>query len=313
LSSERGSDVGFIGLGNMGWPMAHNLADAGIHLVVRDALRERQQQFADDHDCRAAVSAADFSAAAVTVTMLPDDQAVAEAVLRWDGGVASALAPGAVVVDMSSSNPVATRALGQELRARGIELIDAPVSGGIRGAAQGSLSVMVGSDDEQAFASAKGVLEVLGSRLFRTGPLGSGHAMKALNNYLGAAAYLTLSEALAIGKRFGLQPETMLEVINSSSGRSFNSEVVFAQDVVPGRYQTGFALGLLAKDVAIAAALASEAAIEAPACELVCSRWKEAVAGIGPSADHSEAHKQWQRDVTETRDNADERVPAGGS
>jgi 3-hydroxyisobutyrate dehydrogenase len=313
LSSEHGTVVGFIGLGNMGWPMAHNLAAAGFGLVVRDAKAERQQRFAEEHGCVAAQSTAAFAPAAVTVTMLPDDKAVGDVMLDWDGGVASALPSGAVVVDMSSSNPISTRALGREFATRGIALIDAPVSGGIRGASQGSLSIMIGSDDDESVSRAKDVLEVLGSRLFRTGPLGSGHAMKALNNYLGAAAYLTLSEALTIGASFGLLPDTMLEVINSSTGRSFNSEVVFAQDVVPGRYQTGFALGLLAKDTAIAAALADDAAIDAPACQLVSSRWREAAAGMGASIDHSEAHKQWQPAVSLRRDNASERVPAGGS
>jgi 3-hydroxyisobutyrate dehydrogenase len=291
--SER-PRVGFVGLGNMGWPMAHNLAQAGFALVVHDADASRRARFAAEHVGSAeGASAADFAPAEVVVTMLPDDRAVAEVVLRWDGGIASALTRGAVVVDMSSSNPVATRALGDQLAPDGIELIDAPVSGGITRAADGTLSIMIGTDSEQAVAKARPVLEVLGGRLFRTGPRGSGHAMKALNNFLGAAAYTTLAEALRIGEFFGLDPETMLEVINNSTGRSFNSEVVFPQDVVSGRYGTGFALGLLAKDAGIAAALADTADVDAPACRLVAGRWAEAVAGLGPAADHSEAHKQW--------------------
>jgi 3-hydroxyisobutyrate dehydrogenase len=117
--------------------------------------------------------------------------------------------------------------------------------------------------------------------------------MKALNNYVGAAAYTSAAEALAIGQRFGLTPATMIEVINASTGRSFNSEVVFKEHVVSGRYATGFALGLLAKDVGIAADLAETAAVEAPVCQLVSRRWSEALAELGPAADHSEAHKRW--------------------
>ena len=286
--------VGFIGLGNMGWPMAHNLSGAGFSLVVHDADPERSGRFASEHGCDAAAAAGDFARADVIVTMLPDDRAVADVVLRWCGGIAAALAPGAVIVDMSSSNPVGTRALGDELSAGRLELIDAPVSGGITRAADGTLAIMVGTDSETAFERARPVLEVLGGRLFRTGPRGSGHAMKALNNFLGAAAYATLAEALRIGEYFGLEPNGMLDVINNSTGRSFNSEVVFPQDVVTGRYGTGFALGLLAKDAGIAAALSDAAGVDAPACKLVAERWAAAAAGLGPIADHSEAHKHWE-------------------
>jgi 3-hydroxyisobutyrate dehydrogenase len=285
--------VGFVGLGNMGWPMAHNLATAGLPLIVHDADQGRSGRFASEHGCAQAAGPRDFAPASVIVTMLPDDRAVADVILRWDGGIASALAPGAVVVDMSSSNPVATRELGQQLAAGAVELIDAPVSGGITRAADGTLSIMIGTDSEEALDRARPVLEVLGGKLFRTGPRGSGHAMKALNNFLGAAAYAALAEALRIGEFFGLEPTGMLEVINSSTGRSFNSEVVFPQDVVTGRYGTGFALGLLAKDAGIAAALADAAEVDAPACRLVAGRWAEALAGLGPAADHSEAHMQW--------------------
>jgi 3-hydroxyisobutyrate dehydrogenase len=294
MTAPDAMGVGFVGLGNMGWPMAHNLSVAGFPLIVHDADPARSSRFAAEHGCERAETASDFADAGVVVTMLPDDRAVADVVLRWDGGIAAALTRGAVVVDMSSSNPVGTRALGDELAESELELIDAPVSGGITRATDGSLAIMVGTDSEAAFDRARGVLEVLGGRLFRTGPRGSGHAMKALNNFLGASAYATLAEALRIGEYFGLDPNGMLDVINNSTGRSFNSEIVFPQDVVTGRYGTGFALGLLAKDAGIAAALADAAGVDAPACHLVAERWAAAAAGLGPAADHSEAHKQWE-------------------
>jgi 3-hydroxyisobutyrate dehydrogenase len=291
--SERPSLVGFVGLGNMGWPMAHNLAAAGMALVVRDVDASVEQRFAGEHGCRTAGGAGDFARAGVVVTMLPDERVVADAVLEWDGGIAAALAPGAVVVDMSSSNPIGTQALGRQLAERDVELIDAPVSGGITRAGDGTLSIMIGAEDDGAVERALPVLEVLGERLFRTGGRGSGHAMKALNNFLGASAYTATAEALRIGAHFGLEPEKMLEVINSSTGRSFNSEVVFPQDVVPERYATRFALGLLAKDAGIAASLAEAAGVDAPACRLVSARWAEALERLDPAADHSEAHKGW--------------------
>jgi 3-hydroxyisobutyrate dehydrogenase len=197
------------------------------------------------------------------------------------------------VLDMSSSDPVGTKSLAADLAAGGLRLVDAPVSGGITRAESGTLSLMVGGTDEDAFAQVRDVLETVGERIFRTGPLGSGHAMKALNNFLGASAYTTAAEALAIGHEFGLDPRVMLDVVNASTGRSFNTEVVLKDDVVTGRYGTGFALGLLAKDVAIAARLAEAVGVSAPACDLVSRRWAEAAAGLGFAADHSEAHRQW--------------------
>jgi 3-hydroxyisobutyrate dehydrogenase len=285
--------VGFVGLGNMGWPMARNLVHAGHPLTVRDADADRQRRFAAEYGCAEARSPADFAGTAVVVTMLPDDRVVREAVMGWEGGIAAALPSGAVVVDMSSSNPIGTRELGERLARHGVALVDAPVSGGVTRAADGTLAIMVGGDDEAAFARVAPVLQVLGGRLFRTGPLGSGHAMKALNNYIGAAAYIATAEALAIGRHFGLDVDVMLDVVNSSTGRSFNSEKVLKDDVVTGRYGTGFALGLMAKDVGIAAQMGEASGIEVPACHLVSRRWSEALEGLGAAADHSAAHRQW--------------------
>jgi 3-hydroxyisobutyrate dehydrogenase len=288
-----GSPVGFVGIGNMGRRMAANLAKAGFPLVIRDSDAGAQQRFIDAHGGEPATSPTSFAGADVVVTMLPDGKSVREAILGWEGGIAAALKPGAVVLDMSSSDPVGTKALAADLEPAGIRVIDAPVSGGITRAESGTLSLMVGGQDEEAFEQVLPVLQTLGERIFRTGPLGSGHAMKALNNFLGASAYTTAAEALAIGREFGLDPRVMLDVVNSSTGRSFNTEVVLKQEVVTGRYGTGFALGLLAKDVGIAADLADAVGVDAPTLRLVRNRWAEAASGLGFATDHSEAHKQW--------------------
>jgi 3-hydroxyisobutyrate dehydrogenase len=285
--------AGFVGVGNMGRRMAANLASAGFPLVIRDTDAETQRRFIAEHGGEPGDSPQAFAGATVVVTMLPDGNAVREAVLGAHGGIASALSPGSVILDMSSADPVGTQKLAADLAPAGIRVVDAPVSGGIARAETGTLSLMVGGQDEDAFAVVRPVLEVLGERIFRTGPLGSGHAMKALNNFLGATAYTAAAEALAIGKEFGLDPAVMLDVVNTSTGRSFNTEVVFKNDVITGRYATGFALGLLAKDVGIAAGLAESVGVPAPALELVRRRWAEAADGLGFAADHSAAHKQW--------------------
>lgn len=285
--------VGFVGLGKMGWPMAGNLAAAGHPLTVHDADPARQARFAAEHACVAGEDPSAFASVAVVVTMLPDDAAVRDAVLERQGGIASALAPGSVVVDMSSSSPVATRELGRRLTELGVGLVDSPVSGGVVRAEEGTLTLMVGADEDTAVEQARPVLEVLGERLFRTGALGTGHAMKALNNLVGGTTYAVVVEALQIGQRYGLDPRVMIDVLNASTGRSFNTEHVVKDHVLTGTYGTGFALGLLAKDVGIAAALAQAVGIGAPLADLVGGRLAEAAAGLGPAADHSEAHKQW--------------------
>ena len=296
-AQHGGSDerrvVGFVGLGNMGWPMARNLTQAGMAVVVHDLDADRAARFVAEFGGSVANAPAEFAGVGIVVTMLPDGRAVADAMCEWEGGIAAALAPGAVVVDMSSSNPLDTRALGPRLAEHGVALLDAPVSGGIRGADGGTLTIMIGGDDEPAIDAAQGVLEALGKRIVRTGPLGSGHAMKALNNFCGAAAYATTAEALAIGQTFGLTGEVMLEVLNTSTGRSFNSETVFKEEVVAGRYASNFALALLAKDVSIAASLAEASGLETPVCELVSARWREAADALPAGSDHSEAHKAW--------------------
>jgi 3-hydroxyisobutyrate dehydrogenase len=284
--------VGFVGLGKMGWPMARNLVAAGYALVVRDLDPDRMADFGSEHGCVVADTPQAFADAALVVTMLPDDTAVQDAVLDWEGGIASALSAGSVVVDMSSSHPSGTKRLGERLASLGIGLVDAPVSGGVTRAEAGTLTLMIGGLDEDV-ARARPVLEVLGEALFRTGPLGSGHAMKALNNFVGGATYAVVVEALTVGGRFGLDPATMIDVLNASSGRSFNTEHVVKDHVLTGRYATGFALGLLAKDVGIAASLADSAEIDAPLLRLASSRWAEAAADLGAAADHSEAHKNW--------------------
>jgi 3-hydroxyisobutyrate dehydrogenase len=292
-AAEGQARVGFVGLGNMGWPMARNLAEAGFALTVGDADPDLRERFVSEHGGEAAASPADFAACDVVVTMLPNDKIVRDVVLEWEGGIAENLPDGAVVLDMSSSGPTATRSLGEALAPTGVGLVDAPVSGGVPRAETGTLSLMVGGDDEAAIAKAMPVLEVLGEKIFRTGGLGSGHALKALNNFLAAASYAAATEALQVGEEFGLDPEVMFEVINTSTGRSFVSEIVIGENVVTGAYATGFALALLAKDVGIAADLAETQGADAPVLSLVAERWAAAAESAPAGADHSETHRQW--------------------
>jgi 3-hydroxyisobutyrate dehydrogenase len=290
--------IGFVGLGNMGVPMAANLARSTHELLVHDVEFTRAQAFVAAHGGKAAASLNDLGAAEIVITMLPNGHVVRD-VYMGPGGLAIALQSGAIAVDMSSSDPAGTRQLGAELATQGITLVDAPVSGAVPRATNATLAIMIGADDADARERVKPVLALLGNRLFDTGSLGTGHAMKALNNYMAAAGYAAAAEALLAGKRFGLDPTRMLEVINASTGRNFNTEVVLQEHVVNRRYATGFSLGLLAKDVGIAANLMRSVNLDAPVAAQINERYKTALSRLGTARDNSEAILAWDNNNQE--------------
>jgi 3-hydroxyisobutyrate dehydrogenase len=293
---QQRATIGFVGLGNMGWPMARNLHAAGFSLVVRDPATANR--FAAEHQgVTVAQAPGAFAAADIVVTMLPNGTVVQAALLRDDGAIGPALRPGALVLEMSSSDPSDTLRLAAELAPFGVTVVDAPVSGGVPRAVTGELAIMVGGAPRD-IGRAQDVLRVLGdpARQFVTGGLGSGHAMKALNNFVAAATHCATAEALVAGKRFGLDTRTMIDIINASTGRSFVSGT-FAAEVLTGRYGTGFALGLLAKDVHIAASVAAAADLDAPMVALVDERWAKALTELGAATDHTTAHRAWWQDT----------------
>lgn len=286
--------IGFIGIGNMGWPMAANLVRAGYKVSVHDADPQRAAAFASEFQATAP-GLAQLAACEVIVTMLPNGHIVREALLESDGGAFfSHVSHGTIVVDMSSSEPTGTRELAKKLLEKGVTLIDAPVSGAVPRATTGTLTIMIGGDDPIAIEQVKPVLLAMGNRLFDTGGSGCGHAAKALNNYLGATAFAATSEAVLIAKRFGLDPRTLIDIINVSTGKSFISEVVMKEHVLDEKFATGFKLGLLAKDVKIAEGLGQSVGLDAPLLRLVNERWALAQQRIGYDADNSEAIKGWQ-------------------
>jgi len=288
--------IGFVGIGNMGSRMAAHLVRAGHAVTVFDLAADRARQFASEHQARATERLAELAAAAdAVITMLPSGHEVRDAVLDMqDGALASNLRRGSIVIDMSSAAPVGTRELGAELAKRGIGLVDAPVSGGITGAEKGTLAIMIGGEPE-AITRARPVLERMGNRLFEVGGLGCGHAMKCLNNFLAGTSFAAASEAVRVGHQFGLDPAVMIDVINVSTGRSFATDVVMKEHVVNEKFATGFALGLLTKDVGIAADLAEQIGAHAPISELIRDLYRSASDGLGGAEDHSRAALWWAR------------------
>jgi 3-hydroxyisobutyrate dehydrogenase len=260
----------------MGAPMAANLARAGFSVQSFDLKGTGNRA-----SIREAADGAD-----ALITMLPDGDAVREAVLE----ALPSLPRGSIVVDMSSSDPAATRALGPALQSKGIQIVDAPVSGAIAKAKDATLAIMVGGDKE-ALEKIAPVLRAMGKDLFHVGPLGAGHAVKALNNYLGAAGTLAGFEALLIAQAFGLDAQAMLDAINASTGRNSTTERKIPQQVLTGAFASGFKLALMTKDVGIAAELARGLKIKTPYLKETVKLWRAAKKKLPADADHTEIYR----------------------
>jgi 3-hydroxyisobutyrate dehydrogenase len=225
----------------------------------------------------------------VLIAMLPTGEIVRRALTEPAGGVSAvdAMRPGQIVVDMGSSAPHETLALGELLDAHAVNLVDAPVSGGVTRARAGTLAIMAGGDCE-VIGDLEAVLLTMGSSLLRTGTLGSGHAAKALNNAVSAAGLLAACEALIVGKAFGIDPPVLLEILNASTGRNNATENKIEQFVLSRSYSSGFALDLMVKDLRTAEDLARRVGVPAPVAELSWRLSGDAQSWLGRAADHTE-------------------------
>ena len=278
------AQVAFIGLGNMGLPMAARLIGAGYTVAGFDLAQEVRERFVRETGGTACSQAAQAVAtAAVVITMLPNGEVV-RAVLD---ALLPHLRPGAVILEMSSSEPTATRDLGAALIARGFGFVDAPVSGGVKRAVDGSLAIMAGGDGATIDRVAP-LLGHLGRSVFRTGPVGSGHAAKALNNYVSGAGLVAALEAVHAATAFGIDPDLMVDVLNASTGRNNSTETKLKQFVLSGTFGSGFLLGLMAKDIRCARQLGERLGVHMPLADRCADLWDDAAAQLGRTADHTE-------------------------
>ncbi len=281
------TSIGFIGVGNMGWPMAANLVRAGFAVAVADARRLQAERFAQEIGGSAPDTLAQLAAASdVIITMLPTSAAVAAVLDEMIG----ALRPGTVLIDMTSGAPGETRAIGARVAQAGCAMVDAPVSGGVSRAVTGQLAIMLGGEDA-AVAKIEPILAAMGGSVLRTGGLGSAHAMKALNNLVSAGGFLIGIEALLIGQRFGLDPDVMVDVLNASTGMNNSTQKKFRQFVLSRAFDSGFGLDLMVKDLTIALGVAREAGVAVPFSSLCRELSAAAAAMLGAGADHTELAK----------------------
>jgi len=289
------SEVGFVGVGNMGWPMAANLVRAGYTVNVNDHRREIANNFVQQIGGFAPDSLRDLAAKSdVVVTMLPTSGIVSTVLADAEDSLLAGLKPGSLVIDMTSGEPSVTRRLAEKVAELGSVMIDAPVSGGVPRAKTGELAIMVGGT-EADIARAMPVLRAMGTTITRCGDTGAGQAMKALNNLVSAGGFLIGIEALLIGKRFGLDPELMVDVLNASTGMNNSSQKKFKQYVLSRSFDSGFSLDLLVKDLSIALGVGRETATPTPFAALCRDLTAGAQALLGTGQDHTALAKLSER------------------
>lgn len=294
--------VGFIGLGNMGLPMAANLARAGQDLIVYDLNRKVVDDFVAEFGASPANGLESVAQNAdIVITIVPTGKDVRRIVMGQDGesGLADHMEKGKLFIDMSSADPTGTVEMAKELAERGIPMVDAPVSGGVRRAVAGSLAIMVGGAKEDV-NRCRNLLDIMGGQIFDCGPVGSGHALKALNNMLSAIGLAAAGEALVIGKQFGLDPAAMIDTINLSSGKNNATEVKFHSFVLNDAFNAGFSNELMLKDLTTAQDLARATGVPAPFTALVRETYAATLAQYGPASDHTEVVR-WQQEAAKVK------------
>jgi len=280
--------LGLIGLGNIGEPICRHLIKEGYAVFVYDVDREAVAQLEDTtaeptESPRALASVAD-----VVLLSLPNSVVVEEIVLGEDG-LAESLSPGKVVIDTSSSKPSSTRTISGRLAEAGIDMLDAPVSGGVMKAREGTLAVMVGGRRE-VFERCLPILQAFGGEIFFVGDHGTGHLAKSLNNLLSATTLASAAEAVILAERAGLSPDLFVEVINASNGRSYSTEVKFPKYILDRSFEDGFATALMSKDLKIALEAAAEMDVPMLIGSTVAQVWQAAVAQGNGARNHTEIY-----------------------
>ncbi len=284
--------IGFIGLGKMGLPMAKRIFAAGYDLMVFDTCAEPLQEM-ERHKVRIAKSPAMLGKYAEHIILMLPDSHIVQNVVAGEQGLHSSLKEKSIVIDMSTSNPLATKALAPDIEQQGAILLDAPVSGGVHKAEDGSLTIMVGGDEDR-YLDVLPLLKTMGTHIVHVGPLGSGHTIKVLNNMLSATHFLATVEILSAGMAMDINPDKMLEVINTSTGRNLSSEHKVPNFVLNRKFDSNFSMDLMCKDVSIAVDLINELKSPAFLPGIVSQVWNLANAKGKKGYDHTEIVKLYE-------------------
>ena len=282
--------VAFLGLGAIGTPMARHLAAGPFGLRVWNRTASRAAAFVAEHgSIHSPTPAAAAKGADVVITCFPVSRDV-ESLLDGADGLLAGLSKGAVLVDCTSGDPATSERIAGRLAAAGVGFLDAPVSGGVKAAVAGTLTVMVGGAAE-TLARVRPVIDAFGEKVVHCGGIGTGDAVKAVNNALLAMHIWSTAEGLVILRRAGVVPAVALDVINTSSGRSNSSMNLFPERVINRAFPRTFRLALLDKDVGIAAQVARDQRVPSPLIQLTAELFQAAHHALGEEADHVEAVK----------------------
>ena len=284
-------NVGFIGLGQMGLPMIRNLLRAQFHVMGFDLNPNAAKSLTQEANFKAATSPTQVAQHCdIVILMLPNSKIVDA--LLWDEPHALALHLNAsqVVVDMGSSDPIHTRENFTKLAALNIPFCDAPVSGGVKRATDGSLSIMMGGETS-TIEKIRHVLEALGKTLVHVGSSGAGHAVKALNNYVSAAGLLAVSEALVAAEKFGIDPHLVNQVFNASTGKNNTTEVKVENFMLSGTFNSGFSLALMRKDLQTALNFIERMGTHDDFVTVCTQTWTQAESKLDKGADHTAMYK----------------------
>ena len=283
----------------MGEPMAGHLAKAGHTLALFDVRAGQATRIASTlPGASAPASPADVARRSdIVITMVPNGEVVRDLVAGPEGLLAG-FRPGSLLLDTSSSEPWLTHESGRQLAERGVAMVDAPVSGAQWGAEQAELVFMVGGDSIDV-ARVRPLLDVMGRAVFHLGPLGAGHAMKCLNNLITSVNFIALAEGLVIGKRYGLDPSVMTDVLNESTGMSWVSQTHVKKRIISRAFDDPFKLALMLKDIGIATELGRTAQLPTPISALTQQLWRAAALANDPDASVS-AMARWVEQQTAT-------------
>jgi 3-hydroxyisobutyrate dehydrogenase len=238
--------VGFIGVGNMGNPMALNVLKASFPMTVFDLSAKAMENLIQAGARRAASAAEVVDRSEIVLTSLPASPDV-EATYLDAGGLVERAKPGTILIDLSSVLPSTPRKIEPRAKARGVHFLEAPVSGGVSGARAATLAIMVGGDAEP-LERARPVLQAIGPNIFHVGPVGAGNTVKAINNMMACVNSLAMMEGLALGVKAGLDPMTIYDVVKASSGGSKALERI-PKAIVPRNFEPGFKVALMNKDL----------------------------------------------------------------